>query len=154
MRHAILLLSIAALLFSCGKYEDGPGISLKSKAKRLAGEWEVISIADTALTDFKLKLEIEEDGDASFTPVINVGFFVVDQFSVGGEWEWTYKKEGIQIILNMDAVADLLELAGDFDVSSIGIIKEIYEYEILRLTDKELWVKDESDDIWKLEKID
>jgi hypothetical protein len=36
------MLSIAAVVFTgCGKYEDGPAFSLRSKNARLQGEWEL-----------------------------------------------------------------------------------------------------------------
>lgn len=152
MKQAILVLVAFTLLFSCSKYEDGPSVSLKSKTKRITGEWEVISVADTSLSDFKLRLSIEEDGDASFTPIINIGFMTIDQISIGAQWEWTYKKEGIQIIVDMDAVSELLSVAGDFNVNTSALLKEKFEFDILRLTNDELWIRDESDSVWKLEK--
>lgn len=39
----ILMIAIASILVlgSCGKYEEGPGFSLRSKKGRLAGEWQM-----------------------------------------------------------------------------------------------------------------
>ena len=47
----ILLVAILALgvqLTSCKKYEDGPAISLKSKNKRLVGDWELEKLEGTS----------------------------------------------------------------------------------------------------------
>lgn len=38
-RSFILLMLV--VLVSCGKYEEGPGISLRSKKKRITGEWKI-----------------------------------------------------------------------------------------------------------------
>ncbi len=39
-----LVFGALSLLTSCGKYEDGPGLSLRSKVGRVAGDWEVTSL--------------------------------------------------------------------------------------------------------------
>jgi hypothetical protein len=43
MKSKFLLFSLllSATLLSCGKYDDGPGISFRSKTHRVAGNWEV-----------------------------------------------------------------------------------------------------------------
>lgn len=50
-RNVLLMFSvIVSLMFilpSCGKYEEGPGISLRTKKQRLVGKW----IADKYVTD-------------------------------------------------------------------------------------------------------
>ena len=43
MKNIFSLLFVSILLMSCGKYEEGPGISLISKRDRLANEWSVIN---------------------------------------------------------------------------------------------------------------
>ncbi len=42
-KNTLFLLSLLVLLFSgCGKYENGPILSLRSKNARLSGEWKVV----------------------------------------------------------------------------------------------------------------
>ena len=43
MKKSILLCTVAlvTLLGACGKYEDGPSISLRSRAARVAGDWKI-----------------------------------------------------------------------------------------------------------------
>ena len=36
-----LTILVGLQLASCGKYEEGPGFSLRSKTARLAGEWTI-----------------------------------------------------------------------------------------------------------------
>ncbi|MBA4319098.1 MAG: hypothetical protein C0412_11925 [Flavobacterium sp.] len=44
MKRNVILALILLLLFASCKYEDGPLISLRSKEKRLLGEWGVVSL--------------------------------------------------------------------------------------------------------------
>ena len=45
MALALFLLTLA----SCSKYEEGPGISLRSKKSRLVGDWEMTSITTNGI---------------------------------------------------------------------------------------------------------
>lgn len=45
-RNILTLLLPALLLFSCGKYEEGPNFSLRTKKSRLVGEWKLVSFND------------------------------------------------------------------------------------------------------------
>ncbi len=114
---------------SCGKYEDGPMFSLKTKTARLTGEWEVIEIDKDKLSDegLKLILEFEKDGDFS-VDVSYTGYSY--SYSYNGEWEWESDKESIEITMDGDKM----------------------EWDILRLTNSELWFEDEDGEEWKCEK--
>ncbi len=112
---------------SCGKYEDGPMFSLKTKTARLTGEWEVIEIDKEKPSDngYKIILEFEKDGDFSFE-------YSYGSYSYGakGDWEWESDKESIEV-----------------DIDGYKM-----EWDILRLTNSELWFEDEDGDEWKCEK--
>jgi len=127
----------------CGKYEDGPGFSLKTKKSRLKGEWELDKFTDasdgTVITSTDLEWEFEKDGDFSQTltipPYIYTYYGYTYSFGGGtytsnGDWEWENSKESIEI--------------------TIGNIRS--EFEILRLTNKELVLEDEDRDQWEFEK--
>jgi uncharacterized lipoprotein YehR (DUF1307 family) len=47
------------MLASCGKYEDGPGFSLRSKTSRLAGTWTLTEVFKVLLIS-QLALHTEE----------------------------------------------------------------------------------------------
>ena len=48
LKLTTLLLALALIFGSTScKYEDGPGISLRSKTARVAGEWEVNKTIET-----------------------------------------------------------------------------------------------------------
>lgn len=109
---------------SCKKYEDGPMFSLRTKTARLTGEWEVVKI-DGQSPDGKLIFEFERGGD--FKSTYDYGSY---DYSMDGDWEWVSGKESIEITLD-----------GDTE-----------EFDILRLTNKELWFEDDNNNEYKLEK--
>jgi hypothetical protein len=112
---------------SCGKYEDGPGFSLRSKTSRLTGEWEVVRVGATIYPDngYSVEFEFEENGDFSQT-VSETGY---GSYSYAGDWEFASDKENLEITID-------------------GFV-EIFE--IKRLTNGELWLEDDSNQEWRLE---
>ena len=123
-----LLLAAAVVIMlnfsSCSKYEDGPAFSLKTKTARLSGDWEVVEINNNASTG--MTLEFEKDGDFSLDVDYGYGY----NYSYDGEWEWESGKESVEI-----------------DITGTTM-----EWDILRLTDDELWFEDENGQEWKCEK--
>lgn len=82
---------------SC-KYEDGPGISLRSREKRVSGRYDIInySVAGINLTDslkqaicFK-KIEFTKDGEIIFSPITST-------CNPSGRWGFRHKDERIAI---------------------------------------------------------
>jgi len=112
---------------SCGKYEDGPGFSLRSKTSRLTGEWEVVRIGTTSFPSngYSVEFEFEKSGDFSQT-VTESGY---GSYSYTGDWEFASDKENLEIIID-----------GDLSI-----------FEIKRLTNKELWLEDDYNQEWRLE---
>ncbi len=114
---------------SCSKYEDGPSFTLKTKMSRLAQEWEVVMLGNEPMdNDTKLYLEFEKDGDfkAKYT-------YIYDNqpttYVYSGEWEWDDSKETIEVVID----------------------NEMLEWKVMRLTNSELWFKDQDNDLWKCE---
>ena len=122
-----LVLAATALVLigfaSCGKYDDGPKFSLKSKKARLTkNEWDVKEI-DGEKLDGDMTLEFSKDGD--FTCSYSMTFYgQTYKGSEKGDWEWMDGKEGVEITVD----------------------KESQEFTINRLTSKELWFDDEDND--------
>ena len=112
---------------SCGKYEDGPGFSLRSKTARLTGEWEVVRVGTTSYpySGYSLEFEFEQSGDFSQT-ISEVGY---GAYSYTGDWEFSSDKESLEIIIG-----------GDIEI-----------FEIKRLTNDELWLEDNTNQEWRLE---
>jgi len=135
-KNFLTLLPFIIVLFffsNCSKYEDGPGLSLRSKTSRLTGEWEIAKVNGESTTDYdyydEYILEFEKDGDfhvkTSYT-YDNMPY----SYDISGEWEWDDDKESVIITLDGDEAI----------------------LEVVRLTNKELWFTVDDED-WELEKI-
>ena len=123
--------AVVVFNFTSCTYEDGPKISLKSKTGRLVGEWEVTKLAgDKVGSDVEYEMEFEKDGDFLFSLSYSYYGYTYD-YTSKGSWEWGNDKESIELDLDGDP----------------------YEFDIKRLTNKELWMEDEEGDEWELEKI-
>ena len=118
---------------SCGKYEDGPSISLLSKKARVAGDWEVKSIGTQVLgTNYSVNMSFEKSGSVQLTSTYS--YYGSNQsYTYAGTWDFALDKE--QLLINIDGSTQL--------------------YEIKRLTNNEMWLDDDitalDGDIWKLE---
>ena len=132
MLVAVAMLGTAALgISSCGKYEEGQGMSLLTKKARLTGEWDAKEYVDgddgSVYTDTDADyVTFDKDGTYKYTD---------GSTSLVGTWEFASDKERIGTTFT----------SGSTSFSSEQII--------LRLTNKELWLKDpDSGDISKAEK--
>lgn len=113
---------------SCGKYEEGPGFSLRTKKSRLVGDWDAKTYVDadgTTVSDNSDDyVTFEKDGTYKYTD---------GGTSVNGTWEFTSDKEKIKTTYTS------------------GSVSFTNEATIVRLTNKELWVKDADGDMTKFE---
>lgn len=111
---------------SCGKYEDGPAFSLRTKTSRIAGEWEVVRIGSEVYPQngYSIEFDFEKDGDFTFTYSYD-GY----SYSYAGEWEFSSNKEELDLIVD----------------------GSVETFEIKRLTNKELWLEDDTNQEWRLE---
>jgi hypothetical protein len=136
MKKALLattaIISLLAVS-SCGKYEEGPGVSLLTKKARLTGVWDVkeyVSGSTTVTDNSDDTFEIIKDGTYKYTS---------GSTSTEGTWEFTGDKE---------------KLKTTYSYTVFGTTyTEANEVTIIRLTNTELWTKDADGDITKAEKI-
>jgi hypothetical protein len=131
MKKNNLLLLAATLVTvlnfqSCSKYDENPAFSLSSKKSRLAGEWEIVKVDGQSSNQYfgpneTYFFEFEKDGDFEFgyRETYNGNTYT---YSYSGEWEWENNKEEIEI-----------EFQG-----------YVIDYEIIKLTKKELILEDKS----------
>ncbi|HBS85419.1 MAG: hypothetical protein A2W91_16555 [Bacteroidetes bacterium GWF2_38_335] len=131
---AVLLAGVAIIFSSCGKYEDGPKISLKSKKARVAAEWVV---EKTYFNDTEQTLDGDEQYYIMALEKDGTGKYIVEAHTdsegnavAGGEAEieWEFDEDNLKIRTRMkfgDAWSDW----GDYT-------------EITRLKENELWTKD------------
>jgi len=109
----------ALYLTSCGKYEEGPEFSLLTKKARVTGEWELTKAVEEGgeeydMGNMDLTWTFEKDG--SFASAMTFESYTYDE---KGEWEFSEDKEELDI-----------EIDGDVE-----------SYEILRLSNKELFLE-------------
>lgn len=126
---AVTVLSVA----SCGKYEEGPGFSLRSKKARITGVWDAKEYVQsngtvTADTDPET-LELTKDGSAIYNSNDPNG-----SFSLNGTWDFASDKEQVELTFTFFGSSDTERST------------------IVRLTNDEMWLKDTDGDMIKYEK--
>lgn len=132
----VMTAAIAVLLLAgCGKYEDGPAISLLTKKERITNTWQVSSAYQNGVdqtSDFNAAfagylLDIKKDN--SYT--LNYSPYGVGSFSDHGTWEFSGDKMEIRFT-SADGSQDT--------------------YVILKLKSKEFWVQfiDDQNDQWEV----
>jgi len=102
MKKLIILLIIGLYVFSsCGKYEEGPIISFRTKKARLSGTWtidETIGIDSVFNKNGFGVFEVQKDGKYIFFD--NIPFDSSElTLTYKGTWEWNDTKEGIILYL-------------------------------------------------------
>ncbi len=119
---------IAVVLSSCSKYEQGPGMSFRSKTKRLANSWRIQSVTvngvERANDPFfaKQKHYIYESGSYNVT-IIDPLTLVAE--NVNGTWELYDDDKKLAVTrTNVNGVTDSVD-----------------EYHILKLKEKDLWLR-------------
>lgn len=127
MKTIPLLLASVLAVTACGKYDDGPNVSVLTKKQRLQRQWDLDElVAENGYTvkdNSTAYWDLEKDGDAEFTDE--------DGTKSQGKWELDDKKERLIVTATYPIVGTVV--LGNF------VIK--------RLTTKELWLLDETDNI-------
>ena len=131
----------AMMMTSCGKYEEGPVFSLRTKTARLTGYWELVKATEKGITadlsGMKKGYTFIKGGEMKVTTSM-LGM----TSSFKGEWRFDDSKEILETRIFEGTEWNEWETA-----------------EILRLTNSELWLRDEYTkegetytDVLKLEK--
>lgn len=128
MKRTRLLLAIAfaisVVFISCGKYEEGPSISLRTKKARLTGVWEIskqmYNGREVSLTAEDKELTFEFKKDESFE-------MSMPPYKITGTWAFSSDKAKLIIEVSLFGQTEKTELT------------------ILRLTNKELFVEEKED---------
>lgn len=128
---AFSLLIFVAGLSSCSLYPENPLVTLGSKEARVANTWKVGYATDdegqeTTDTYEDTKYTFGESGDAELDSKI-----IGSTFTADGTWELA--DEGAA--LKLELAYSILGLTIDLD----------FEYDILKLTEDELWLQDQDD---------
>jgi hypothetical protein len=117
MKKTFIISSIALVLFSCGKYEEGPGFSLLSKKNRVTNTWKLTKVEvngqdeTPAASSYSLTMTLKEDETLAATySIFNA------PFNSTGTWAFSSDKSDLILTDNSGSSTN----------------------EILRLTNKEM----------------
>lgn len=131
------VVAATTFLASCGKYEDGPGFTLLTKKARITGEWDIKEYVDgsdgSVITDNNSDTYLAEKD----------GTLTLKQGSLSTKGTWAFASDKEKLTITIPVVI--------FGTSYSTPVTAT----ITRLTNKELWLKDDdgSGDITKYEKI-
>lgn len=113
------------LMTSCKKYEDGPLFSLRSKQEKIANTWRVdlaMNEGQNVTSSFdQYELQMLRNGSATLAALYTLGDLTFE-FQTNGSWELVNNNEDLSLDFENDA-ADAT-------------------YEILRLKEDELWLRE------------
>lgn len=125
-----MILGAAMALTACKKYEEGPLIQLTPRDERVANTWEFESAyedGEDVSDDFdQYELYLASDGDAELTAEYT--FLGVD-YVTETDGTWSFENNDENLLLNFE------------DDSQDN------EYQILRLTNDELWLRELGNDL-------
>ncbi len=137
MKKVFASIAIVALLVGsvsvtgCGKYDEGPSISLRTKKARVVGEWEIEKIMRNGVditSDYRIFAASEvmtlKKDDSYTLAITNTSLAGGGTDSESGTWAFASDKEKFTT-----SVTD-------------NNVTTTFTYDILRLTNKEFWTKE------------
>lgn len=120
----------AATLVSCQKYEDGPFLSLRTREARMANTWKVEKATnggnDVTSSFTQYELDLKNNRDATLKAEYSLGSLTFE-FETSGTWNFENSNEDVRFDFENDAADET--------------------YEILRLKEKELWLREKDGDL-------
>lgn len=123
MKKYILLAFLLPVFFTgCKKYVEGPALSFKSKLERVSNHWKLSQLIVNGKDETANFTEFEALFLDSGTFELYLGALKIQE----GSWEFSAKKESI-IMSGKDILNQPFS----------------YEWEIIRLKEKELWTKED-----------
>lgn len=131
LKVLLILLSLSMIgITSCKKYEDGPLISFRSRSERIANNWRVVKATENGnevTGDFdRYEITFTKGGDANLTA--HYTFLGIEyDYTTQGKWSFTDNDKKLDVNYDND-VADAV-------------------YVILKLEEKELWVRQENSNL-------
>ncbi|MBI3143594.1 MAG: lipocalin family protein [Bacteroidetes bacterium] len=128
----VFTVGIGVALFTlqgCGKYEDGPAISLKTKKGRLVGEWEMVGGTGFFDEGSTIVFEFEDDYDFYLSMTYNdSGIPYTETYK--GEWQWTEGKESVIVDIEEDYMMfEILKLTSKELVMELNYYSYVAEFE-------------------------
>ncbi|MEM7372198.1 MAG: hypothetical protein AAF587_26505 [Bacteroidota bacterium] len=138
MKSNLFILSLLAsllLVMSGCKYPQGPALSLQSPEARIANIWKVVAATDEAGEDDTSSFDnrtytFAEDGSATLTYTLTI-LGNSQNVNLDGSWNLLDDETNLQLLLQ--------------DVTGLITLNE--ELIITRLTQDELWLQDQTNDL-------
>lgn len=138
MKSNVFILSLLAgmlLVLSGCRYPQGPILSLQSPEARIANTWKVVAATDANGEDDTSSFDnwtyaFEEDGTATLTYTLNV-LGSPQNVNLNGTWNLLDDETNLQLLMQ--------------DIT--GLITFNEEFVITRLTQDELWLQDQTDEL-------
>ncbi len=128
----VVAIVVSLALSSCSKYDEGPTLTLRSKASRLNGEWKITKVTENGVArtfDANARVKMDKDGVYSYSSVYSGQ-------TITAEGTWKLTSDGDKILFT----------------SSLGQFTSSEEYVIKRLSSKELFLeKKENNDLDRIE---
>jgi hypothetical protein len=137
-----LFLGVMILFSSCGKYEEGPMISLKSKEARVAGTYQVVEVLKNGVEDedsfeiaSTIEITFEKDGTGEMSFSYTWGGV---SYTESDNLEWMFNDDETKLMVRTKDEDDTTW--GDWEESTL-----------IRLTDTEIWTQeyDEDDNLYE-----
>ena len=134
MKKGTLIFAVVAILVivaSCKKYPEGPWLSLRSKAERVANNWKIAEALNNSGSDIttdynEYELDLSRSGSASL--LAKYSFFGTDfNYSTSGTWVFVDDKDKISF---------------DFENNAADGV-----YSIRRLEEKEMWLRKDDNSV-------
>ena len=137
-----LTIAFVLVLTSCGKYEDGPFFSIRSKNARLIGEWELVKSERT---------KVDLDGNSRKETFDGSVMVIVSSFGNSSEsytYSSTWKIDGDNnsVVMNTTKDGESYSITTLWNWENGSSKKEMLNidgkiYRIVRLTNKELIIE-------------
>jgi hypothetical protein len=103
------VIAVSVILSSCGKYEEGPKISLASKKARISNTWKLDKYlyngVDQPLGGYSLVIDIKKDGSYTSTSSFGGASFIDT-----GVWQFSSDKESLITTSTGSSTAETVQI--------------------------------------------
>ncbi len=139
-----LTIALVMVLTSCGKYEEGPFLSIRTKNARITGEWELVkSESTTTHSDGTSTIETFNGSIMTYTINSSFGGFT-DSYTYSSTWEIDGDENSVTMNTIEDGSASSITTLwnwenGASEKEMLNIDGDVYR--IQRLTNKEMVIE-------------
>lgn len=132
MKKNILIVTALSFLaigfLSCSKYEQGPGLSFRSKSKRLANSWRIQSVTVNGIERAQEPLFAKQkhyiyEGGSYVINIINPNTLEAEDV----QGSWTLYDDDRKLSVNRTNIN--------------GVTDSLEDYQILKLKEQSLWLR-------------